>query len=58
MMHEIEAFYPDARTFTLDTPAWNTRTNSFYRKLGYEVEFIRENEDPKLSKYFLKKAIE
>ncbi len=35
MMHEIEAFYPDARTFTLDTPAWNTRTNSFYRKLGY-----------------------
>ena len=29
----------------------------FYRKLGYEVEFIRENEDPKLSKYFLKKAL-
>ena len=29
----------------------------FYRKLGYEVEFIRENEDPKLSKYFLKKRL-
>lgn len=29
----------------------------FYRKLGYEVEFIRENADPKLSKYFLKKEL-
>ena len=27
----------------------------FYRKLGYQVEFIRENKDPGLSKYFLKK---
>ena len=29
----------------------------FYRKLGYRVEFIRENRDPKLSKYFLKKEL-
>lgn len=29
----------------------------FYKKLGYEIEFIRENADPKLSKYFLKKEI-
>ena len=35
MMQEIEAMFPDIRTFTLDTPAWNIRTNSFYRKLGY-----------------------
>ena len=35
MMHEIEAMFPEAKTFTLDTPAWNTRTNSFYTKLGY-----------------------
>lgn len=35
MMHEIEAYYPDVKTFTLDTPAWNIRTNSFYQKLGY-----------------------
>lgn len=35
MMQEIEALFPDVRIFTLDTPAWNTRTNSFYRKLGY-----------------------
>jgi len=29
----------------------------FYKKLGYEIEFIRENRDPKLNKYFLKKAL-
>ena len=35
MMKEIEAMFPDVKEFTLDTPAWNTRTNSFYTKLGY-----------------------
>ena len=35
MMHEIEALFPDVRIFMLDTPAWNTRTNAFYLKLGY-----------------------
>ncbi|MBR3431450.1 MAG: GNAT family N-acetyltransferase [Clostridia bacterium] len=35
MMREIEALYPDVRIFTLDTPAWNTRTNAFYTRLGY-----------------------
>ena len=27
--------YPEVKTFTLDTPVWNTRTNAFYAKLGY-----------------------
>lgn len=35
MMREIEALYPDVKIFTLDTPAWNTRTNAFYTRLGY-----------------------
>lgn len=42
MMREIEALFPEVRTFTLDTPAWNIRTNSFYQKLGY-VE-VKRNE--------------
>ena len=43
MMQEIEAMYPEAKTFTLDTPAWNTRTNAFYTKLGYsEVKRSRD----------------
>ena len=29
----------------------------FYRKLGYETEFIRESRDPKLNKVFLKKTL-
>ena len=29
----------------------------FYKKLGYEIEFVREDEDPKLSKYFFKKDL-
>lgn len=29
----------------------------FYQKLGYTLEFIREDKDPKLSKYFFSKQI-
>ena len=35
MMREIEALFPDVKVFTLDTPAWNVRTNAFYTGLGY-----------------------
>ena len=38
MMREIEALFPDIKTYTLDTPVWNVRTNSFYLKLGYAEE--------------------
>ena len=45
MMQEIEQLFPDAKQFTLDTPIWNIRTNSFYQKLGYketrrDAEFV------------------
>ena len=29
--------FPDAMTWWLDTPAWNTRTSSFYKRLGFKV---------------------
>ena len=29
----------------------------FYKKLGYELEFVREDADPKLSKYFYLKML-
>lgn len=35
IMEEIERMYPDVSTWMLDTPMWNIRTNSFYKKLGY-----------------------
>lgn len=31
----MEAAYPLAKRWTLDTPVWNTRTNRFYPKMGY-----------------------
>ena len=43
MMQKIEALYPSVKEFTLDTPIWNIRTNSFYKKLGY-TEVKRDNE--------------
>ena len=35
MMKEIENLFPNVKVFTLDTPVWNARTNSFYTRLGY-----------------------
>lgn len=43
MMQEIEALFPAVKAYTLDTPIWNTRTNSFYTKLGY-TEMRRDQE--------------
>ncbi|MCR5767470.1 MAG: GNAT family N-acetyltransferase [Lachnospiraceae bacterium] len=43
MMHEIEAMFPEVKEYTLDTPVWNIRTNSFYSKLGY-MEIRRDND--------------
>ena len=35
IMQEIESMFTGVKEFTLDTPDWNIRTNSFYTKLGY-----------------------
>ena len=43
MMQAIEAEFPDVKGFTLDTPVWNVRTNSFYSKFGYK-EIKRDKE--------------
>ena len=43
MMHEVENMFPEVKEFTLDTPVWNARTNSFYSKLGYK-EIKRDKE--------------
>ena len=43
IMQEIESLFSDVKEFTLDTPVWNVRTNSFYTKLGYK-EVKRDKE--------------
>ena len=50
LMQEVEALYPAVKEFTLDTPIWNIRTNSFYLKLGYK-EIKRDKEFVFYSKY-------
>ena len=50
MMREAENMFPEVKEFTLDTPIWNVRTNSFYSKLGY-IEINRNNEFVFYSKY-------
>ncbi len=43
MMQQIETMFPDVKTFSLDTPIWNIRTNAFYQKLEY-TEVRRDND--------------
>ena len=43
MMREVENMFSEAKEFTLYTPVWNVRTNSFYSKLGYK-EINRDKE--------------
>ncbi len=54
MMQEIESMFSEAKEFTLDTPDWDIRTNSFYTKLGY-TEIKR---DRGLVYYFKRKLTE
>ena len=42
-MLAAEALFPEAKSFILDTPIWNIRTNCFYQKLGY-TEYKRNEE--------------
>lgn len=43
LMKCAEALFPDCAAAYLDTPDRNTRTNAFYRKLGY-TEVKRDGE--------------
>lgn len=36
MMKQIEVLFSNVKKFLLDTPDWNVRTNSLYKKLGYK----------------------
>ncbi len=43
LMKSIELLMPYVKLLRLETPIWNIRTNSFYKKLGYK-EIKRDNE--------------
>ena len=50
MMREAENMFLEVKEFTLNTPIWNVRTNSFYSELGY-MEIKRNKEFVFYSKY-------
>jgi ribosomal protein S18 acetylase RimI-like enzyme len=52
MMKEIENLYKDVTQINLETPQWNTRTNNFYVKCGYQV--IGKDDD---NIYFQKRIV-
>lgn len=43
LMNCVEHIYPQVKEICLETPIWNVRTNSFYKKLGY-TERKRDHE--------------
>lgn len=51
-----EAFKPKGyKKISLTT--FGFQAPEFYKKQGYELEYVREDEDPKLSKYFFLKKL-
>ena len=47
-----DAFRNDNRE-QINLTTYGFQALEFYKKLGYEVEFVRKNKDERLSKYFL-----
>ena len=42
LMDCLEKKFTFAAEFLLDTPAWNERTNAFYRRLGYQITKVQD----------------
>lgn len=57
LVRAVEEYYSGKCYDIITLTTFGFQAPEFYKKLGYKVEFIRENKDPKLSKYFLSKAI-
>lgn len=56
LMQEVETYYKSKKFQNINLTTYAFQAPEFYKKCGFEVEFIRENkEEPKLTKYFLVK---
>ena len=53
----VEETYKNRGYAKITLTTFGFQAPEFYKKLGFQVEYVRENKDPKLSKYFLCKAI-
>ena len=53
----VEDTYRDCGYNEITLTTFEFQAPEFYKKLGYNIEFTRENENPKLKKYFFKKNL-
>ncbi len=53
----VEEAFQNAGYDKITLTTFGFQAPAFYQKLGYTVEFVREDEDPKLNKYFFAKRI-
>ena len=56
LIETVENYFRDKGFENINLTTYDFQAPEFYKKCGYEVEFVRENkEEPKLTKYFLVK---
>lgn len=56
LIEAVEKHYKDKGFENINLTTYSFQAPEFYKKCGFQVEFIRENkENPKLNKYFLVK---
>lgn len=54
LVEMVEDYYKDKGFENMNLTTYRFQAPEFYKKCGFDVEFIRENkENPKLTKYFL-----
>ncbi len=52
LVRAVEAEYKGKGYDKITLTTFGFQAPEFYKKLGYSLEFVREDKDPKLSKYF------
>ncbi len=57
LVSAVEEAFQNAGYGKITLTTFGFQAPEFYKKLGYTVEFIREDKNPKLCKYFLSKHI-
>ena len=56
LMEIVESYYENKGFENINLTTYGFQAPEFYKKCGYEIEFIRKNkENPKLNKYYLVK---
>ncbi len=58
LMNKVEDHFKDKGFKNMNLTTYNFQAPEFYKKCGFEIEFVRENkQNPKLNKYFLVKYL-